>query len=230
MFYYREKYEPLLQFGHELVPVGGVVIDCGANQGTYTCAFATAVGPTGRVIAVEPIPQQTARIRGNVALNAAQNCEVVQAAISDTDGTATLYLRNKDVEASLVRSKAGEALEVETLTLDTLSAELPRLDLIKLDVEGAEAMAIDGGSATLASFKPILVCESNDDSRFAVGERLSAVGYRAFVRETDGYRECDTATFAETLFYIHNDNIDRVFSSLPDRVAVHRNIVNEAVA
>jgi len=215
LFFERENYEPLLKYGHELLRDGGVVIDCGANQGVYTCAFASAVGSSGRVIAVEPIPKQIASLKRNILLNSFQNCTVIQAAISDSVGTAALFLRNKDVEATLVRVESGDSLEVNTVSLDSIASNLERMDLVKLDVEGAEAMAIDGGHDAISRFKPIIVCEANGQSRFDVAERIVLLGYKAFLREEEGWNECAHDAFSQSIFFIHEDKVSEVLASLP---------------
>ena len=54
IFLFRENYESLLSVGHRLLKPGDIALDVGANQGIYCCAFGSAVGPGGRVVAVEP--------------------------------------------------------------------------------------------------------------------------------------------------------------------------------
>jgi FkbM family methyltransferase len=219
LFFRRETYEPLLQYGHELIQPGDVVLDCGANQGTYTCAFGAAVGSSGRVIAVEPIPEQVGRCRANIELNGFHHCKVAEGAISDQVGRAFLDMSKSDVEASIVPvEQSDQMLEVNTHTIDALvqSEGLERVDLIKLDVEGAEGMAIDGGRKTIDTFAPIIVSEANRSTAVNVTERLMTIGYRPFLRTDAGYVEVDVSVMAECVFFLP----DRAVDTLKNRVRI----------
>ncbi len=168
IFLFRENYEPLLAFGHRLLKPGDIALDIGANQGIYCCAFAAAVGPTGRVVAVEPIPRQAQRLRSNIQINGFTNCAVIQKAISDRDGVATLGLAQGDTSASIMDAGKGESIEVETTSVDDIvkTMQLPRVDFIKLDVEGAELLALQGAVNTLEKFHPTLSIEAADPILF----------------------------------------------------------------
>ena len=124
---------------------GATAIDCGAHVGNVTAAFA-ATG--ARVIAFEPNPAAFASLRRR--FEDADNVRCVNAAVSDRGGRARLYLHRSAAEdpvkwavgSSLFAAKgnvdAATSVEVETVDLDGVIRELPRVDLLKLDVEGAE--------------------------------------------------------------------------------------------
>lgn len=188
IFLFREHYEPLLQHGAHLVHPGDVVFDLGANQGVYTCAFASAVGGRGRVVALEPIPHQAARVRANVALNGFENCTVVEKAISDRAGAASLHMGFGDTAASLI-DDGQSSIEVKTTTVDLLVDELglQRVDFIKLDVEGAEMMALRGAERTLRRFGPGLAVEAADPVLFQeIRAFLTGLGYEFCVFDGQG--------------------------------------------
>lgn len=181
IFMFRERYEPLLRFGASLLRRGDSAIDLGANQGVFTCAFAAAVGPTGKLIAVEPLPWQAERARANLELNGFAQGAVVNKAISDTVGTARLGIPGGDTSASLFAAGGGREIEVQTTTVDEIVREhkLERLSLIKADVEGAEMMAMRGAEATLRQFRPALALEASDPAAFSeVQDFLRPLGYR----------------------------------------------------
>lgn len=188
-FLFRERYEPLLQFGAALLPRGGHAIDIGANQGVYACALSRSVGEEGQVIAVEPIPRQLERLRDNLKLNEFSQCKVVPAAVSDHEGEATLHLGDGDTMASIVRGGEGQTLTVDTVTIDDLVAReaMPRVDLIKIDAEGAELRCLRGASATLSAWRPVLCLEANDpeESRDVLSE-IEGYDYSFFEFDADG--------------------------------------------
>lgn len=187
MFMFREGYEPLLTYGHELIGPGDTVLDVGANQGVFAMAFGTVAA---RVIAVEPIPWQAERVRANIALNSLTNTDVVEAAISNTVGRAELSLAKGDTSASIVpEGPAGQTIDVATTTIDAIVEQfgLDRLDFVKLDVEGAELMALEGAQQAIAQLKPKLCLEASDMEMFArAAEMLSDAGYRMYRFDRSG--------------------------------------------
>ncbi len=188
LFLYRENIEDLMRFGDRFLKVGDVVIDGGANQGVFTTAFASHVGPTGRVIAIEPMPYAVDRVKQNAALNAFDPLvHVVQRALSDAHETVTLDLSRGVGAASITNDYGGaETTEVETTTIDTLVAEqkLTKVDFIKLDIEGAELKALQGAKNTLSTCRPAICMEisvgSGSDVEEAAHHHLVSLGYDAY--------------------------------------------------
>ena len=169
---------------------GAVVIDIGANLGEWTVPLARAVGPVGRVLAIEPTPRTAAALEATLAANALRHAEVLRCAISDHDGTAEFAVplvtsaRIDSGTARLGAARAGyEALHVPTRSLDSLAPErgLDRLDLIKIDVEGHERQVLEGAASTLERRRPVLVIETGHEmetDRPAIRGRLQGIGYR----------------------------------------------------
>jgi FkbM family methyltransferase len=181
IFLFRENYEPLLAFGHRLLKPGDVALDLGANQGIYCCAFGAAVGPSGRVIAVEPIPRQVRRLKSNIEANGFSHCVVIEKAISDGDGIASLGMADGDTSASILASDKNGSIEVETTSVDEIAKKmkLSRIDFIKLDVEGAELLALQGASNTLRQFHPTLSIEAANPILFKdIQSLLRPLGYK----------------------------------------------------
>jgi FkbM family methyltransferase len=123
-----------------------VFLDVGANAGAYTLFVANRVGRSGRIIAVEPHPTALARLHCNLALNGIDWAKVVPAALSDHNGTVSLFINERNIGSSSMLSGrrpdlVTRAIEVGCRSLSSLVAEegLTRIDAIKLDVEGAEA-------------------------------------------------------------------------------------------
>jgi FkbM family methyltransferase len=120
---------------------GMVVVDVGAHVGYYTVISAQGVGPTGRVVAFEPEPENRQLLRRNIAANRCGNVEVVPKAVMNQPGSVTLWLASGNLGGHRTTSSwAGErSLAVEATSLDAFFArEAVALDIVKIDVEGAE--------------------------------------------------------------------------------------------
>jgi FkbM family methyltransferase len=169
---------------------GGVAIDVGANLGEWVLPLARRVGPSGRVLAIEPATRAATALDKTLLANALSQAEVIRCAIGDHDGTvefAAPIATSVRVDTGTARigpAAAGqEALKVALRTLDSLAAErcLDRLDLVKIDVEGYERRVLDGAETSLARFLPVLVLETGHEAegdRGAIHDRLRALGYR----------------------------------------------------
>jgi FkbM family methyltransferase len=159
---------PLFQlnvFAEELSP-GMVVVDCGAHIGLHTVLAAHRVGTEGRVIALEPDPVNLTVLRENLEKNAiTDRVEVIEAAASDHPGLVRLHLdSNLDVSMRATSSidplggfpggvrQGSESLhssvEVPCVKLDDVIGA-QRVDVVKIDVEGAEAKVLRGMTKTL---------------------------------------------------------------------------------
>jgi FkbM family methyltransferase len=151
-----------------LLAPGMTVLDVGANVGAYALVAADRVGERGGVHCFEPGADAAACLRRNVALNGFDNVVVNEVAASDAPGEAVLYIdTDAPVENSIVASNAGCAaptVRVPTVTLDGYVAErgLARVDLIKMDIEGAETLGLRGAAGLLAADDaPLLLLELN---------------------------------------------------------------------
>jgi FkbM family methyltransferase len=185
VFSLGRAYEPVLSYLPRLVNPGDTCIDCGANQGIYSLCLAMLVGNTGHVIAVEPQPYATRRIRLSALYNGFDQIVVVEAAISDLPGFADLHIFDELVSAGLNRT-GGQVLRVKTTSIDHLSEvfSLKKISFIKLDVEGAELDALRGAKRVIARDKPAIIFELIGDP---YGEKpndlwleLVSLGYRIF--------------------------------------------------
>lgn len=140
--------------------LGDVILDVGANIGAYSELAAILVGSSGRVVAIEPAPENVVRLRAR--LRDYPQVSIVAAAAGETTGAATLFLdRRDDARHSLAESnvgKPGETITVQQITLDDLS-DLRRLDVLKVDAQGAELRILYGARRLLTRFHPRLVVE-----------------------------------------------------------------------
>jgi FkbM family methyltransferase len=134
---------------------GDVYLDLGANIGTTTMAAAEAVGKTGRVVALEPITHKI--LARNLQENGVEGVELIAKAVSSHSGVAKMEVASSGIASRLGPNSPGMAtLEVELTTIDTLVTDLglTHVDLIKMDIEGAEEDAILGAEATIANLRP----------------------------------------------------------------------------
>jgi FkbM family methyltransferase len=190
----RDWVEPDLRELQQLLKPGDVFIDVGANVGLFTLKGARLVGPTGCVIALEPSSVAHAELLDNLALNAFAQVTALKVAASNVEGFCRLNhvdLGGDPQAFSLVNAANAVGGEtVETMRLDTLAAQqgLARIDLIKIDVEGAEPMVVEGALGCLAAFRPAVLFECNAyinaggeaDAADRCWALLQGAGYRFF--------------------------------------------------
>lgn len=189
----------------DALPRGGTFVDVGANWGYFTLVAAHAVGPEGRVVALEPDPRMAAELRGNVARNGIRHVTVLETAAAEGAGEAVLSGwaeadRNRGV-SSLVAPPAGDAASfaVRTAALDEVmdAQGVRHADLVKVDVEGAEELVLRGMIRGLAEgrYRRVLLelhpTQHPDPARLGttVYETMSAAGYTGEWVETGGEAE-----------------------------------------
>lgn len=145
------RYEPDMEatLRRHLRP-GGVFANVGANEGYFSVLAGQIVGPTGRVLAVEPQARLRSVIEENVRLNGLQNVRLETAAVSDAEGTAELYLApDLNTGASGLARQTRYAVPTQQVRMTTLAkllstAGIGPIDLMKMDIEGFEYEAILG--------------------------------------------------------------------------------------
>jgi FkbM family methyltransferase len=146
---------------HQTLRVGDVVFDVGANVGVYTGLAAAAVGSTGHVYAFEPGPDNVSDL--HKGFETTTNVTVIAAAVSDRPGTTTLFMDRSDPRrhslAGANVGKAGRTIAVPQVCLDDYCATLTRLDVIKVDAQGAELAILHGAQRAIDKFKPKLILE-----------------------------------------------------------------------
>jgi FkbM family methyltransferase len=165
------EYEPeTTALFRSLLRPGQTVLDIGANVGYFTLIAAEAVGPSGRVVAFEPVEENLRLLRDNLRINGLANVEVETSAVADANATERIYLYRKDVNSgmgSLMGSEADVGVEqrsVATTTVDEYlrRARAERVDVIKMDIQGCEGKALDGMLGLLArEAAPVLLWEIN---------------------------------------------------------------------
>ena len=192
-----------------LVPVleaclepGDLFVDVGANIGVYATWAAKLVGPTGAVLALEPVPRTRAWLGQITARNGLDHVEVIATAAGQEEGTA--WMQTMDGASGLSRLTAGPetGIEVPITTLDRLlDSRVPAL--IKIDVEGLELSVLKGARRALERTRATVVFEAPD---FGGGtgtidcvRLLEAIGYRVFSLTPRGVRAFDPLAYSHNL-------------------------------
>jgi len=140
-----------------MIPAGAVVVDVGANIGYYALLEA---GIARKVYAIEPEPGNLNLLRENVELNSlGDRVEIMQMAVSNTSGRALLTLSSQPNQHRLCpqfRNRAGKSIEVSTVSLDEF-LENREADVIRMDLEGAEWLVIEGMKNILRGNRPLIL-------------------------------------------------------------------------
>jgi FkbM family methyltransferase len=143
----------------QIVKPGHTVIEVGANIGAHTVWFSKAVGPSGRVIAVEPQRQLFHMLCGNLALNEVKNTSATFAALGAACGTVPVPHIEYGKPGNFGGvSLGGDGEAVPVLPLDTLNINP---DFMKIDVEGMEADVLRGARETIERCRPVLYVEND---------------------------------------------------------------------
>ncbi len=174
------------QYRHDAVPVapGGVVIDGGAGWGDSVLWFADLVGDGGRVLGFEFAPGNLRALAENLRLNPAlaPRVSLFEEALWNRAGERLSFS-----DAGQVTAVGEGDREVPTITLDALVERegLERVDVVKLDVEGAEPQVLEGATETLRALRPSLAVAVYHDPRHlvAIPQTLHdlGLGYRLFL-------------------------------------------------
>jgi FkbM family methyltransferase len=205
-----------------LVRPGDWVVDVGANIGVYALFFARRVGPTGRVLSVEPQPRIARLLTTNMGLNAQHHVLVWQGAFGEAPGRLQLpaidYEREQNFGGIALKPRSA-GIDVKVRTVDSVNLE--RCDFIKMDVEGMEPAVFAGAVATIRKFRPVLWMEAD---RPGAAERLAALarseGYRCWELLILGERERNFYRKPQNIFverYGHSFRAQEVLALPPGR-------------
>lgn len=187
----EDWFEPELAFLRALARPGMRVLDVGANHGVYALSLARVVGPTGSVHAFEPAAAPATLLEHAVARNGFARLVVHRTALSDRDGSATLFGGAASELGSLVRAPGrdgGETVAVATLDRVWRGLGEPSVDIVKIDVEDHEEAVLAGAAAFFAATSPLVMFEISGSREAArrLSARFGAYGYGTY-RLLPGY-------------------------------------------
>jgi FkbM family methyltransferase len=236
LIYFWGAYEPneswIIQ---QVLRDGDTFVDIGANIGYFTLLGSRCVGSYGRVIAFEACPDTASRLAGNLERNNVENVIVHAVALGDQDRMVRIgriYAQNAGMNTLRCEGRALESWQVPMRRLDDILEGTESIRLVKMDIEGAELMALRGFERGLrAPDAPDILCEVTDRYLRDLGgcaEDLMQVmrdcGYSAFAfRHKTGkpvsagdLRSCDQMN---VLFTRRQDTASRLNLSLDRREA-----------
>jgi FkbM family methyltransferase len=173
------------------------MFDIGANIGYYTLLMASLVDGRGEVHAFEPWPEVFDWLAHNAELNHFRSLNLQKKAVSDTDGKQPLFLPSNRhwTNASLVEgfTTQGSCFDIETVRLDTYcrTREIQHIDLVKIDVEGAELKVLQGMGELIDRWSPDIVCEVLSGYEDELDAFLAGSAYRKFLITDNGLEEVD---------------------------------------
>ncbi|MCP3460181.1 MULTISPECIES: FkbM family methyltransferase [unclassified Bradyrhizobium] len=172
---------------------GVIAIDCGANIGVHTIEWASSMTGWGSVIAIEAQERIYYALAGNIAINNCFNALAVHAAVSSESGTMQIPNPNYFTPSSFgsleLRQRPGNefigqsinytdnTVPVQKMTLDELN--LPRVDFIKIDIEGMEMEALAGARETIKKYRPMLFIEKIKTDNRQLEHWLRDNGYQS---------------------------------------------------
>lgn len=178
---------PELRFLWRFCSPGMVVFDVGAHHGLYALIAASRVGPTGRVVAFEPNPADARRTRWHHRLNRSLSpmapVRVETLALADKPGRTSFHIPVSGVKTTAALQKPNDprsrfkeiSVAVESLDGFLKARSFGRLDLLKLDIEGAEMLFLDGARQSLIHLQPVMIVEAIDDICVPWGHRARDV-------------------------------------------------------
>ena len=187
--YLTGDYErPTTELIQSLVREGDTVVDVGANIGFFTLLASRAVGSTGRVIAFEPVASTCAALTANLRLNGTTNVTIHELALSNVAGTVMIHEgppRNKGLSSIRPIEEASAQRCVPVSPFDAIDIGQGNIRLIKIDVEGAEQLVLEGMQNTLRAQRPDMVVEITDTflrnfghSAHSICRLLEPLGYQ----------------------------------------------------
>jgi len=199
IYAFRDYYEPELLYLERVLSPGKVFVDAGANFGIYTLLASKIVGEGGRVISFEPSSRVFPVLRRNIALNGFKNVLAFPLALTDKQGLAQLYYHSAVGCDSLGKDASFEqdaySEEVETKSLDNVlkCTSVGRVDVIKLDVQGAEELVLRGANEIVTFMRPVVIFEFFPQGAASLGlspngtwDFLEGHGYEFFIVDERG--------------------------------------------
>lgn len=181
--YEIEKQREVLQYLH----AGQIAYDIGAHSGFFTLLFSSLVGPEGRVLAFEPVPQNVEKIFRHLHLNGVENVSVFPVALSSVTGFSGFQAGLFDSGGRLTHET--KPLVVPLSTIDAIVASgMPSPDFVKVDVEGSELEVLQGSESVLAGKRAVWsIALHGDDMLAACPQFLEDHGYRVSWLSREGF-------------------------------------------
>ena len=220
-----------------IVDPGMTIYDVGANIGYYAIMESKLVGNNGRIIAIEPSPDNVTLLQKNLSLNSINNVEVITGAVSDRIGKASFHLSHQSnlntfhAVGSGLKHLSGQSIDVETQTISALSNSFGPPDLIRMDVEGHEVAVLDGALEDIRSGKirPLVIFETHlsrynpENDMAATLRALFDLGYRVRLAASsweEGSKIVETCGYKSEMSIRTDGNVRKIFTNINNADAI----------
>jgi FkbM family methyltransferase len=209
---------PLFRSVRELVRPGDVVWDIGANVGLFSFAAASRAGQNGAVFAFEADTWlvQVLRRSTSIQLKASAPVSIIPAAIASEIGLRSFTIASRSRSSNALsdygHSQMGRIKEKQTVvsvTLDWCLEHLPRPNVIKCDVEGAELEVFRGQSKVLGGVRPAILCEVGSENASEMTSLLAGANYRLYDGEKPLSRQAEVASATWSMVGIPEESMER---------------------
>ena len=164
-----------VKFLESKVRAGMTVIDVGANVGVSSVAIGRKIGKHGKLYSFEPVPRYFRILQQNLSFNKLDNVEAFRVALSDRAGEADFYL--KELSSGIVFEKQAKKIRINTTTIDRFLQErkTKRIDMINMNCEGSELVALRGAKESLQRNDVQLFCELHHDFLRQLGQSVHQI-------------------------------------------------------
>jgi FkbM family methyltransferase len=216
----------LIEIAERFLRPDSVVWDAGANVGIFSFA-AAMLAPDGVVVAIEPDAWLVSILRKTAGMEKCRECtiHVLPVAVADTDSTATLLIAARGRASNALESVGGrsqmggvrERQQIRTTRLDTLLESMPAPDFIKMDIEGAELLALRGAQKIITEIRPVFYIEVGSDVSADVMNLFAANDYLAVSPESEVLVDACTSN----AFFIPKENEQALQAAGVNQVCVN---------
>ncbi len=161
LFLFKERDVELTELMKKHITRGDTIIDVGANIGYETIWGAHLVGKSGHVYSFEPLKKLVDQIQVSLSENKFENVTIISKAVGEKSGEIAIYSHPEDAGLTSVENKAGatDSTVVPITTLDQELGSINSVSFIKIDIEGYEFEALQGGKNLIEKYHPYIVFE-----------------------------------------------------------------------
>lgn len=210
-------YEGILQNGM-------IVFDIGANKGLYSLIAATKIGKEGRIYSFEPATKAHNSLLDNIKLNNYSNIYPFKLGISDKQGEIVFNICDDDAYNSIGNNplkpvKEQQIIRITSIDFFCKEHNINKIDLLKIDTEGAEELVLKGGKTLLSNNNgPIIICEYNSKTNYGIANSegmftlLREMGYYIFQINSKELIYFDKSNYKSTEIICLKESHLRVFS------------------
>jgi FkbM family methyltransferase len=163
----NKTYEPhMLKTINDILPAGGTFIDVGANIGVISIFASLKAGACGKILSIEASPTNYEYLKQNICMNSCENATAINMGVWNESAQMDFHYVSEVAGCSFFSTTGVSVGEIQSVTCNTLDNilsknKIEKINVIKIDVEGAELKALIGAKNTIQEFKPKILMEIN---------------------------------------------------------------------